>query len=661
MEGVAVTQRQIVLEAMQKRPADPWPRGLGHAVLGVPGSPRNQKAYHELGGGFSPSPRSFGVAITLRTPGQARLLIGDDVPLADIHQQYIWPADGGIPAVETITPHFGCRWSLADNDVWTCQCWREPAAAAGQIGLLIRSVGPAGGPVERLDWDGRQLIINRRWVVGFGDVAVRVHLGNEQDSGWLTAENGTTSVEAVDGWGFARVEFAGPRGQVTIRDTAPWFASPLTYTQVKSSLKLDLPDKAFAASLEAQAANLLMGFVGRQTCPGEPTNYPLAWERDGAYSVVAMARCGQIATAKQLAVYFAENDFFGGFGAEGDAPGSAINVLVTVALISGDVEFQKWCWPHVKRKVAYIEEMLAARDEIRKPWVGPVVPYLKGKEGLSVICKPARDGLIIGNMDHHFPALYVTAMSYRGLRQALHLAEVLGVQREVSHLQEMSQKLRDGWQANLPVKEFENERTYITGLWPTWITSPAYEPYRTGLQAQWEHKDQQGAYIKRPLWTYFTVAHAHQWLFLDRPDNVWKTLHYLWNNQCSPGLYTFWEGEKEENTFGLWQHLRGWVNPKFVTPHYWTASELLLLQVDMLAYVAESGPDPVLVIGSGVPSEWRGRPMSVSGLPTMIGMVDWVYDGKELQVTLTGKHPYAARAGIGFGKDVRVKIQFRSA
>ena len=64
-----------------------------------------------------------------------------------------------------------------------------------------------------------------------------------------------------------------------------------------------------------------------------------------------------------------------------------------------------------------------------------------------------------------------------------------------------------------------------------------------------------GAYAKRPLWTYFTVAHAHQWLFLDQPDNVWKTLRYLWDNQCSPGLYTFWEGEKEENSFGLWQHL----------------------------------------------------------------------------------------------------------
>jgi hypothetical protein len=657
MQGAALTQRQIVLDAMSQRPADPWPRWQGHVVLGIPGSPRSQKAYHEPGGGFSPSPGSFGVSLTLGGPSRSRIVTGDEVPVADIRQRYVWAADNGVPAIETLAPQYGCRWSMAADDVWMCAWWRLPGAANSRIGLLIRSVGPAGGPVEHLDWDGRQLIVNHRWVVCFPGAEVRVHLGNEQTPGWLTLEIEATSVQAPDGWGFARVEFAGESGQVTIRDTAPFFASPLTFTRVKSALELDLPDAAFASSLEAQAANLLMGFVGRQTCPGEPTNYPLAWERDGAYSVVAMARCGQVATAKQLAVYFADNDFFGGFGAEGDAPGSAINVLATVALVSGDVQFQKWCWPHVKRKLAYIEEMLRATEVIRKAWIGPLVPHLRGTDAPPVICQPARDGLIIGNMDGHFPALYINAMSYRGLRQAMRLAGALGVQNEVGHLPEMAERLRAGWEANLSVKEFQNERTYMTGLWPTWITQPAYEPYRSGLQQRWEGEHQQGQYPTRPLWTYFTVAEAHQWLFLDRPDNVWKTLRYFWDNQCSPGLYTYWEGEKEENSFDLWPHLRGWVAPKHVTPHYWTAAEMLLLQVDMLGYVAESGPEPVVLVGGGVPATWRSRPMRVSGLPTIVGVVGWEYDGRELHVTLRGKRPYPVRAGAGFGADVRVSAE----
>jgi hypothetical protein len=145
---------------------------------------------------------------------------------------------------------------------------------------------------------------------------------------------------------------------------------------------------------------------------------------------------------------------------------------------------------------------------------------------------------------------------------------------------------------------------------------------------------------------------------LDRPDNTWKTLRYFWAHQESPGLYSYWEGEKEENSFGLWQHLRGWVEPKLVTPHYWTAAEMLLLQVDMLAYVSEAGPEPQLVIGGGVPPEWIGKPFSASGLPTIAGVVDFSYDGRgTIDVTVRGERPCPARAGASFGPSVRVNVR----
>ena len=97
-----------------------------------------------------------------------------------------------------------------------------------------------------------------------------------------------------------------------------------------------------------------------------------------------------------------------------------------MGLISGDMEFQKWCWPHVKRKIACIEEMLigAGGDTQAVDWAD--CAPLEGKGRAAGHPQPARDGLIIGNMDHHFPARYVNAMSYRGLRQAVRLAEGLG-------------------------------------------------------------------------------------------------------------------------------------------------------------------------------------------------------------------------------------------
>ena len=92
-----------------------------------------------------------------------------------------------------------------------------------------------------------------------------------------------------------------------------------------------------------------------------------------------------------------------------------------------------------------------------------------------------------------------------------------------------------------------------------------------------------------------------------------------------------------------------------MTPHYWTAAEMLLLQTDMLAYVDEAAAEPVLVVGGGVPPGWIGRPMSVRGLPTSLGPVDWSSEGRTLRVTLHGRKG-AVRPGPAFGAEVKVEV-----
>jgi hypothetical protein len=66
----------------------------------------------------------------------------------------------------------------------------------------------------------------------------------------------------------------------------------------------------------------------------------------------------------------------------------------------------------------------------------------------------------------------------------------------------------------------------------------------------------------------------------------------------------------------------------------------------MLAYVDESGPEPVLVIGAGVPRAWLARPMAVRGLPTSLGTVDWTWSGGRLQTTVHGRQPTIRAAGV---------------
>jgi GH15 family glucan-1,4-alpha-glucosidase len=233
------------------------------------------------------------------------------------------------------------------------------------------------------------------------------------------------TLEDDDGWVFAKLGFNQSKFSLTIVDTKPQYASILAHDKTLPQFEMHLPDSNFVNSLDAQITNLMMGYIGRQTGPGEPVNYPLAWERDGAYSLQTMAKSGNLQTAKELSYYFAENDFFGGFGAEGDAPGSEINALTEVAFLLNDTAYYNYVWPHIKRKLGYIDEMMHADGNVYKNFIGPLAPQIAHDlPRRQLICKKFEDGLIQGTMDGHFPALYITAISYRGLMQASRLAKL---------------------------------------------------------------------------------------------------------------------------------------------------------------------------------------------------------------------------------------------
>jgi hypothetical protein len=202
-------------------------------------------------------------------------------------------------------------------------------------------------------------------------------------------------------------------------------------------------------------------------------------------------------------------------------------------------------------------------------------------------------------------------------------------------------ELRIAWWRAFNTKEREDDRSAIIGLWPSNIAGNDPVRYSSLLAEQWNRAhDSSDNPKQRPLWTYFTIANAHEWL-LEEPagipearEHVWKTIDWFWANQTSPGLYTWWEGAGEENSFGLWQGIRGWVRPHYVTPHYWTAAEMLALQLDMLVHEDSQGN---LIIGLGIPDSWVDRPMHVAGIECSRGTVAWNWDGHRMQVFVNNK------------------------
>ena len=646
-----------VHEQMKARPMDPWPRGRGHTVLAAPGTADIEKSYLEPGGSFSPWVGSFGVSIWLMDEQGALLTTSDDVPITTIRQDLITPNDGSVAGVVTETPYYRAQWSSPENGRWTLHLQPHSLSKA-KLFLVLRSVGPAGGPVRSLDWDGHALSINNRWIVTLNPVPIGIDVGEEGQPGWTKDHTGQTHWSGESGWGYARLEVdhhTELRMEIDRRGHEEQVKFPMVATS--SRLHIDVPDRQFLNSLQAQLAHIMMGLVGLETRPGDPMNYPRPWLRDGAYEVVALSHGGYLELAQALARQFAEEDFFGGFGPEADAPGLAIWALEDVAAHLRLSEYDETIWPHVRRKAEFIETMLDATRSIVKPIKKPIVPAVAHRSDLGLVCEASRNGLIMGRMDNQRPLLFVNAASYRGLMDAAAFASRIGQPALAQRWRARAEALRQAWERAFASPESTNDRTYVNALWPTGVARLSTAKLQEALEARWSTlRSTDGAFLARPLWTYFDLGEAHQWLLLGQPNRVWKTVRWFWSHQASPGLYTWWEGDHAENDSHRWDGIRGWLHPPHVTPHYWTAAEMALLQLDMLTYWDESTPEPTVVIGSGIPAEWLRTPMNVSGLPIPGGEVGWEWDGRRMLVRLTGGSP-TVRLGPAFPRYTPIEIQ----
>jgi hypothetical protein len=440
----AATPREQVLFEMTRRPAGPWPRGLGHTLLAEPGTSELDKTYREPGGSFSPAASTFGVSVWVTNSDGVPVSTSDTLPLSALVERLERnvPAPG-LPAVVTTTPLYRAALRrLGPRHV----ALDDLSASVFGAALVVRSVGPAGGPVRSLRWTGSHLRVNDRWQVTVTPGPLRVFLGDER-AGWTGTGDAAPSEWADDaGWGFARLAFC-PRIPLTleVRDTRAAAHVP-TLPPVRGDLRLDLPDPGFTETLHAQRDHLLMGLVGREARPGDPVAYAAPWLRDSAYGVVALAHAGELAVARSLAEVLAKHDYFGGAGPEADSCGLAIWALEEVAIRIDDRAYDRVLWPDVRRKAECIEALLSARGPVRQALHGPLLPQARRDPDAMLVADAARDGLIVGRMDAHRPVLYVNAVAYRGLQDAAGLAERLAQAEAARRWRTRAAALQEAWE-----------------------------------------------------------------------------------------------------------------------------------------------------------------------------------------------------------------------
>jgi len=648
------TPRQQVEAQMKLRPQDPWLRSEGPVVLAQPGSAIAHKAFHQPGGGFSPAPDSFGVSIWV-VDNQGNLKASSDsIPLKDIQQRLLNPTDPKQPGIVTQTPYYRASWSATPTGGWQLDL-EASADKTTQPLVVFRSVGPTGSALTSLKWDGQVLSLGDRWQVKNIPTTARVYLGSERTPGWAQEKTSRSEQQDPHGWGYAQIELAqGAKGRLVLEHSQPTGGETTGETlAIAPGLTLDLPNAEFVNSLNAQISHLLMGLVGTRTRPTDPLSYPLPRFRDGAYQMVALARAGQLDVAKQLSTYFAETDWVNGFLPEADIPALGIWALTEVADSIRQPTFDQQIWPHVRRKTEIIESLLSSNR--------PGFPILE-QERLPHVEYPdlLRVDLIGGKMDNtpHSVTLnpLANAISYRALLNAAALGDRLNQPTAAKRWRSEAEQLQLKWQ-----EHSQQEVSSLTdGLWPTWIAASEQTRMAEGLEQYLPALPNESELVQPPSQTpQHDLATAHQWLYLGQPDRVWQTLNGFWQHQVSPGLYT-WAVHRQElgltpEHLSQWHRVRGWFNPSQITPHYWTVAEMVLLQIDMLAYLDRSAPSPTLVLGAGVRKDWLSQPLSVKGLRVAGQMVNWAWDGKQMTVEVTGDPP-TIRLGSVFPAGIPIKV-----
>ena len=626
-------QRTLMTSMMRSDPDRLWPRSVGHVPLAVPGTPEGGAAYHEPGGDFSPRTPSFGVSLWLCDDTGRPVVNSETVPLSEIQQKFAPSTHPQVPSIATRTPYYDATWSRLDATRWELRFKNYTTHVPA---ILIRSVGPAGGPVTSLIWNGAQVAVNHRWAVSATPSPGLVVLGDENAAEWMTEQVPGTSWSGESGWGYARLTFretsakVGDEIRVVLSDLQPQFEMKEYFPKAPERARMTLPDPRFQASMDAQITHLMMSLVDNETRPGDPVLFYRAWHRPGAYITTGLARAGDPHISRVLSTFLATHDFGGGSGAEADAPGLAIWALTESATYIADPVHDDWIWPHILRKIEWIERMLTARAPVPEPFSNPSPQNLNhGRQTrTAVLAQPTRDGLIVGRVGQEWPLLYVNAISYRGLLAAADFADRLGKRQHAVRWRTQAQALRKSW-----------ERQVLPGAPDAPVSSASVSsvvPTASG-------RNQLG----QPLPTYRPpadnrgpageLARSHLALRSGQPQAVWATLHQLWNHQASPGLYT-WDAPRPpiEDVVDGWQFARGWHNESVISPDYETAALLLQLQQDMLAYVDEAAAEPTVVIGAGVIPSWLSQPMVVSGLALPGGSVDWQWNGHAMRVTLRG-------------------------
>ncbi len=687
--------QHLAIEQMRdKHPDWIWHRSDTHIILGVPGSLEGLKTVVEPGNAFSPGPGSFGVTAWVFDHQKGRLFTPEEMNLADISWSF---AEPGVPVVVSswyagdiqVTSRLFSDGDLVNSDVksYLTVSVNNIFGDAVDISLylVIRSFGPAGGPVSHIgvSGDGTALDINHYPLLYFGQkptgIGVVSYTETGQDIGEYLKQGKLPTIDNVEDkstWASGAVEYrqklhAGEEkkheficpvkanhrlltwlkplsnfpalAQIEQDFTGKWHAGHL--------INLDVPDKRFIEAFYAQLTHLYMFTVADapRICP---ISYPIWWLRDGAYVVQALDKGGFQDFAGDACLGVKDKITFGGFGSEGDGPADAIWMLTEHYLLTRDDDYLQKIYPGLLEKAELLIKMRRTTVPI-KMFTEYVAPDYATSPVIDIFCAPAKDGLIQGRMDWHYPAFWINGFAYLAFQRMVECAEKMNDDGNIQRFKQEAIELLTALMAEMPKTFGNNGRDINSALWPSgWAmqNNTCLPEVKKKFEEFWQkERCPDGIYKREPMWTYFEAGQLHNLLLLGERDKVWQGIEAFLTEHTAPGLYTYHESNCDENSFDQWQRTRGWDRIRYVTPHGWTAAELFLLLRDCMLY--EKGD--TLIIGAGVPESWMSddKGFGINNAPSHFGNISWQYNPSALSLKITAEYPPADGVVVSFISD----------
>lgn len=690
------------LQKLQQHPEWLPPRSDLRVFLGESGAPEATKTTVEPGNTFSPGMMTFGVTWWLRFPENGRFFAPEVADLSDLVWSY---EEGYLPIIHCQTRIYGieARHSLFQDGTYSRRseavCARLTLTNQSdhmetlQVFIALRSLGPAGGEVKSLMvGDDRASLWNEIRQLpylgvdqqptaagcGVGDPVVLARHGQVP---------GVQSVKDNEGWCFGLFRFdvrlkPGDTWQVSydcplqtigpVQDLLPGPGAPLpgnfdqrlqqhkaVWKERFNGIHLEVPDEDFRNAFFAGIQHLLTAMVGDQPRIAV-LSYPLPWLRDSVFIVRCLDLAGFHEQARSACNFIARNDFFGGFGAEGDAPGEGLWALVEHYRINRDRDWLEEVYPAIQRKAQWLRRMRTAQNTIQVFQDAPTLAFTHAHRTTGIICLPAKDGLIQGTMDFgvDYSLGWVNQWAICGLREAAFAARELGRSEDADAFSaEADDLLRALQEYTLDHPAFfEHDRTTNSLLWPTQAWAGHLDLIRDPFNRWWDNNRGDGDHFKaEPYWLYFEEAQAHNALLMGQRERAWTAMDYRLRHQDLPGLFGWREGGEGVGTENavrgvtLIPFLRGCHKFDSITPHGWSQAEMWLLQRAMLVEEWNNG----LLLFAGVPKHWLtpGARITVGGFSTAFGRID-----ASLIIAMDGKNAEIEYSGINQGTGVEIRL-----